>query len=48
MNNVSIKYEYLKNYSGYNEVKYNGKVGILKQILMLVKDRNETLFTAVE
>ena len=30
MNNVSVKYEYLKNCSVYNEVKYNGKVGILK------------------
>ena len=48
INNVSIKYEYLKNYSVYDKVKYNGKVGILKQILISVKDGNEILFTAVE
>ena len=48
MNNVSVKYEYLKNYSVYDEVKYNRKVGILKQILISVKDKNEILFTAVE
>ena len=48
MNNMSVKYEYLKNCSVYNKVKYNRKVKTLKQILITVKDENETLFTAVE
>ena len=48
INNVSIKYKYLQNCSVYDEVKYNEKVGTLKEILMLVKDGDEILFTAVK
>ena len=48
MNNVSVKNEYLKNCLVYDKVKYNGKFGILKKILISVKDRNEILFTVVE
>ena len=48
MNNVKMKYEYLQNCSIYNKVEYNRKVGLLKQVLMIVKDRDDKLFTAVK
>ena len=48
MNKSQVKYEFLQSCSVYDEVEYKGKVGLLKQILMNVKDGEDRLFTVVE
>ena len=48
MNNVEVKYKYIKNANMNSIVELNGKKGTIRDIILDVKNRNIPLFTRVE
>jgi len=48
INNVPVKYEFIDNTNILDEVKYKGKTGILRDILLDIKHNNSLLFVGVE
>ena len=48
INNVPVKYEFINNASILDQVKYNSKTGILRDILLDIKHNHSSLFIRVE
>ena len=48
INNVEVKYEYIKNADINDIVELNGKKGTIRDIILDIKNRDMPLFTRVE